>query len=131
MGEMSAILARRRKVSDIPAVKKEESSGDSTDSRPADKAEAVKKPWEKPSSVSRVNSASKSQDKNPVSPATAAPLSRTRPGSGTNDSAGFKDSSDMEKFKQEILEEIRKELQKVKEEIIGALLDELQKNNVV
>lgn len=127
MGEMSAILARRRKVSDIPVVKKEEtSSADSvnSDSRAADKPDGVKKPWEKPSSVSRVNSASKSQDKSPVSPATASPLSRTRPGSNTGDAA------DMEKLKQDILEEMRKELQKVKDEIISALLEELQKINV-
>ncbi|XP_051972851.1 vasodilator-stimulated phosphoprotein-like isoform X2 [Xyrauchen texanus] len=136
MGEMSSILARRRKVADSPAVRKEEcSNGDSvnTDSRPAEKAEAMKKPWEKSSSVSRVNSGSKGQDKrpaSPASPASAAPLSRLRPGSGTGD-AGVGDGSDMEQFKQEILEEFVIELQKVKDEIIGALMEELQKRSLV
>ncbi|KTF72978.1 hypothetical protein cypCar_00045421, partial [Cyprinus carpio] len=90
------------------------------DSRAAD---VVKKPWEKPSSVSRLNSASKSQDKIPVSPATTAPLSRTRPSSSTGD------AGDLEKLKQDILEEMRSELQKVKDEIISALLEKLQKIN--
>lgn len=125
---MSAILARRRKVADTPVVKKEESSGDSA-SNDSKAADVVKKPWEKPSSVTRVNSGSKTQDKSPVSPATAAPLSRLRSGSNTGDS-GSKDASDMEKLKQDILDEMRTELQKVKDEIISALLEELQKINV-
>ncbi|KTG40602.1 hypothetical protein cypCar_00029957 [Cyprinus carpio] len=84
----------QKKASDAPVVKKEETSSADSDSRAADKPDVVKKPWEKPSSVSRVNSASKSQDKSPVSPATAAPLNRTRPGSSTGD------ATDMEKLKQ-------------------------------
>lgn len=39
------------------------------------------------------------------------------------------EDSDLEKMKQEILEEVRKELQKVKEEIIGAFIQELQKRS--
>lgn len=124
----------RRKVTDTPGAKKvEASSADSasSDSRSADKADVVKKPWEKPSSISRVNSAPKTQEKSPVSPASAAPLSRTRPGSSTGGDSGSRDGSDLEKFKEEILEEMRKELQKTKDEIISALIEELQKSSVV
>ncbi|XP_016385802.1 vasodilator stimulated phosphoprotein a [Sinocyclocheilus rhinocerous] len=135
MGEMSAIFARRRKVADTPAVKTEETSSVSLSEDSGAAAPAVSAStgggggggglMGEMSAIlaRRVNSASKSQDKSPVSPATAAPLSRTRPGSSTGDAA------DMEKLKQDILEEMRKELQKVKDEIISALLEELQKIN--
>lgn len=45
-------------------------------------------------------------------------------------SDGTGNDSDMEKFKQEILEEIKKELYKVKEEIITALMQELQRSQL-
>lgn len=51
---------------------------------------------------------------------------RAKPGGNSIDSGGF-DDSELEKLKQDILEEVRKELQKVKEEIIGAFIQELQK----
>lgn len=51
---------------------------------------------------------------------------RAKPAGNSNDAG---DDSDLEKMKQEILEEVRKELQKVKEEIIGAFIQELQKRS--
>ncbi|XP_026225366.1 vasodilator-stimulated phosphoprotein isoform X2 [Anabas testudineus] len=103
MGEMSAILARRRKAANTgekPPVKTQ----DNDDSEPQGQSDTMRRPWEK-SSMVRVKSAGNSND------------------------TGGMDDSDLEKMKQEILEEVRKELQKVKEEIIGAFIQELQKRS--
>ncbi|KAJ8280748.1 hypothetical protein GJAV_G00058530 [Gymnothorax javanicus] len=120
MGEMSAILARRRKAADqggkLP-VKAEEPSND--DSEPSD---TVKKPWEKASTVPRQSSISSRVEPSLSTP----PLSRVKHAASSNDSGGG-DESDMERMKQELLEEVRRELQKVKEEIIAAIIQELQK----
>uniref|UniRef100_UPI0037E9653F vasodilator-stimulated phosphoprotein isoform X2 n=1 Tax=Semicossyphus pulcher TaxID=241346 RepID=UPI0037E9653F len=102
MGEMSAILARRRKAADTgekPPVKTQ----DNDDSEPQGQNDALRRPWEKSSM-------------------------RAKP-TGNNNDVGGMDDSDLEKMKQEILEEVRKELQKVKEEIIGAFIQELQKRS--
>nr|XP_046246366.1 vasodilator-stimulated phosphoprotein isoform X2 [Scatophagus argus] len=103
MGEMSAILARRRKAADTgekPPVKTQ----DNDDSEPQGQSDTLRRPWEKSS------------------------MTRAKPAANSND-AGGNDDSDLEKMKQEILEEVRKELQKVKEEIIGAFIQELQKRS--
>lgn len=118
MGEMSAILARRRKATNAgekPPVKKQDNNDDSDTQSQSD---SIRRPWEK-SSMIRNNSISKNMD-------SISQGSRTKP-AGNNDSGGGFDDSDLEKLKQEILEEVRKELQKVKEEIIGAFIQELQK----
>ncbi|XP_076591739.1 vasodilator-stimulated phosphoprotein isoform X4 [Chaetodon auriga] len=103
MGEMSAILARRRKAADTgekPPVKTQ----DNDDSEPQGQSDTMKRPWEK------------------------STMTRPKPAGNSNDAGGM-DDSDLEKMKQEILEEVRKELQKVKEEIIGAFIQELQKRS--
>ncbi|XP_004544036.2 vasodilator-stimulated phosphoprotein isoform X3 [Maylandia zebra] len=103
MGEMSAILARRRKAADTgekPPVKPQ----DNDESESPSQSDAVRRPWEKPSMI------------------------RAKAASNNNEASGA-DDSDLEKMKQEILEEVRKELQKVKEEIIGAFIQELQKRS--
>ncbi|KAM9359272.1 vasodilator-stimulated phosphoprotein isoform 3-T3 [Symphorus nematophorus] len=105
MGEMSAILARRRKAADTgekPPVKTQDNVRD--DSEPQGQSDTLRRPWEKSS------------------------MTRAKPAGNSNDGGGM-DDSDLEKMKQEILEEVRKELQKVKEEIIGAFIQELQKRN--
>lgn len=122
MGEMSAILARRRKAADTgekPPVKPQ----DNDDSEPQGQSDTLRRPWEK-SSMTRNNSIPKSMDT--ASSVSQAP--RTK-GAGNNNDAGGADCSDLENLKQEILEEVRKELQKVKEEIIGAFVQELQKRS--
>lgn len=116
MGEMSAILARRRKAADVgekAPVKK-----DNEDSEAQSQSDTIKRPWEK-STMIRNNSISKNMD-------SISQGSRAKPGGNSIDSGGF-DDSELEKLKQDILEEVRKELQKVKEEIIGAFIQELQK----
>ncbi|KAM8769522.1 vasodilator-stimulated phosphoprotein isoform 2-T2 [Acanthopagrus schlegelii] len=122
MGEMSAILARRRKAADTgekPPVKPQEND----DSEPQGQSDTIRRPWEK-STMNRNNSITKSMD----STSTLSHGSRAKPAGNSNDAGGM-DDTDLEKMKQEILEEVRKELQKVKEEIIGAFIQELQKRN--
>ncbi|XP_031429406.1 vasodilator-stimulated phosphoprotein isoform X2 [Clupea harengus] len=104
MGEMSAILARRRKAADKGekvSARQDEPSND--DSELPGNSEPVRRPWEKSATMPRMKAAN-----------------------NTNESEGGEES-DMEKLKQELLEEVRKELQKVKDEIIGAFIQELQK----
>ncbi|XP_057200118.1 enah/Vasp-like a isoform X2 [Triplophysa rosa] len=109
MQEMHALLARRRKASEKPEESQnEESSGSpssaSRGSGPQNSADPVKKPWE------RANSSEKS-----------SAVSRAKPAGSTSDG----ESLDFDRMKQEILEEVVRELQKVKEEIIDAIRREL------
>ncbi|XP_051934498.1 vasodilator-stimulated phosphoprotein isoform X3 [Hippocampus zosterae] len=108
MGEMSAILARRRKAADT-GEKVPMKTQDNEDSEPQGQSEIIKRSWEKSSS-------------------TMMNMNRVKPPNNSNDASGFEDS-DLEKMKQEILEEVRKELHKVKEEIIRAFIQELQKRS--
>ncbi|XP_029862351.1 vasodilator-stimulated phosphoprotein-like isoform X2 [Aquila chrysaetos chrysaetos] len=116
MEEMSAMLARRRKATlqgDKPAPKKDEDvtsdeaePGTRTSGQPA---EPVRRPWEKASSMlPRMKSAV------PAAPA---------------DTPGPADEPNLERIKQELLEEVRRELQKMKEEIIEAFVVELRKRS--
>ncbi|XDV43364.1 hypothetical protein PO909_011855 [Leuciscus waleckii] len=102
MQEMNALLARRRKASEKPEESLEESNG-SPSSR-GQNSDPVKKPWE------RANSADKS-----------SAVTRAKPIGSTSDAESF----DFDRMKQEILEEVVRELQKVKEEIIDAIRREL------
>ncbi|XP_061468133.1 ena/VASP-like protein isoform X10 [Rhineura floridana] len=124
MEEMNKLLAKRRKAasqSDKPADKKEEESQNedaSTSPSPSargpvqqqNSSDAGKKPWERSNSVEK--------------PVTAL-LSRMKPASSSNDVA--MDTLDFDRMKQEILEEVVKELHKVKEEIIDAIRQELSR----
>uniref|UniRef100_H3D2E8 Vasodilator-stimulated phosphoprotein n=1 Tax=Tetraodon nigroviridis TaxID=99883 RepID=H3D2E8_TETNG len=113
MGEMSAILARRRKAADTgekPPVKAQ----DNDEPEAPGQSDTLRRPWEKSSMVSSLQRLLCSR--------------RAKPAGGGNDTGGAEES-DLEKMKQEILEEVRKELQKVKEEIIGAFVQELQKRS--
>ncbi|XP_077578390.1 vasodilator-stimulated phosphoprotein [Stigmatopora nigra] len=124
MGEMSAILARRRKAADTGekvAMKTQENE----DLELHGQSDTMRRPWEKSSStMPRNNSIPKSLD----STSSLSQSSRVKPANNSNDASGY-DESDLEKMKQEILEEVRKELQKVKEEIIRAFIQELQKRS--
>ncbi|KAM8904133.1 vasodilator-stimulated phosphoprotein isoform 3-T3 [Spinachia spinachia] len=124
MGEMSAILARRRKAAE-PGEKPPLKTQDNDDSEPPGQGDTQRRPWEK-SSMTRNNSIPKSMDSAPSLSQGFRP--KTAGGSNNNDTGAMEDS-DLEKMKQEILEEVRKELQKVKEEIIGAFIQELQKRS--
>ncbi|XP_021034220.1 ena/VASP-like protein isoform X5 [Mus caroli] len=122
MEEMNKLLAKRRKAAsqtDKPADRKEDESqtedpstspspGTRATSQPSNSSEAGRKPWERSNSVEK-----------PVS----SLLSRVKPAGSVND-VGL-DALDLDRMKQEILEEVVRELHKVKEEIIDAIRQEL------
>lgn len=130
MGEMSAILARRRKAANNPPPKTEEPRSEGCDS-PASKSteEIHEKPWEKAATMPRPKPLTSSQRDSSPSPNTSSPVSRMKVMKKNSDVAGS-DGVDMERIKQEILEEVKKELHKVKEEIITALVQQLQSAHV-
>ncbi|XP_040112881.1 ena/VASP-like protein isoform X7 [Oryx dammah] len=123
MEEMNKLLAKRRKAAsqtDKPADKKEDESQTEEPStspspgtraasqQPPNSSEASRKPWERSGSAEK-----------PVS----SSLSRMKPAGSVNDVA--LDALDLDRMKQEILEEVVRELHKVKEEIIDAIRQEL------
>ncbi|XP_070608501.1 ena/VASP-like protein isoform X7 [Erythrolamprus reginae] len=123
MEEMNKLLAKRKAASqsDKPVDKKEEESQNedaSTSPTPVTRgpaqqqnsSDAGKKLWERSNSMEK--------------PVTSL-LSRMKPASSSNDVA--MDTLDFDRMKQEILEEVVKELHKVKEEIIDAIRQELSR----
>ncbi|XP_066485113.1 ena/VASP-like protein isoform X3 [Tiliqua scincoides] len=145
MEEMNKLLAKRRKAasqSDKPADKKEEESQNedaSTSPSPVTRgpvqqqnsSDAGKKPWERSNSVEKpvtsLLSRSLSVEKSPETKSSVqfAASFRMKPASSSNDVA--MDTLDFDRMKQEILEEVVKELHKVKEEIIDAIRQELSR----
>ncbi|XP_033622690.1 ena/VASP-like protein isoform X2 [Fukomys damarensis] len=143
MEEMNKLLAKRRKAAsqtDKPAEKKEDESqtedpstspcpGTRAASQPPNSTEAGRKPWERSNSVekpvssllSRTPSVAKSPEAK--SPLQLQPHSRVKPAGSVSDVA--LDAFDLDRMKQEILEEVVRELHKVKEEIIDAIRQEL------
>ncbi|XP_053524472.1 vasodilator-stimulated phosphoprotein isoform X5 [Artibeus jamaicensis] len=113
MEEMNAMLARRRKATLVgeKTPKDESTSQEEPEARVPAHSEPVRRPWEKNSTTLPRMKSSSSVIPSEVHPST--------PSSG--------DESDLERVKQELLEEVRKELQKVKEEIIEAFVQELRK----
>ncbi|XP_035846836.1 vasodilator-stimulated phosphoprotein-like isoform X1 [Sander lucioperca] len=135
MGEMSAMLARRRKAADNPAAKNVEphnEDSDSSISKFSGPGEINGKPKEKSATIPRPKSITNNQkDSSPSSSTSTSssnsattPVSRLKVVKKNSDGGGS--DSDMERIKQEIIEEVKKELQKVKEEIITVLIQELQ-----
>ncbi|XP_054988696.1 ena/VASP-like protein isoform X4 [Sorex araneus] len=122
MEEMNKLLAKRRKAAsqtDKPADRKEDeaqmeepstslSPGGRATSQTPTPAEAGRKPWERSNSVEK-----------PVS----SLLTRVKPAGSVSD--GALDAFDLDRMKQEILEEVVRELHRVKEEIIDAIRQEL------
>ncbi|XP_062378858.1 enah/Vasp-like a isoform X7 [Sardina pilchardus] len=109
MQEMNAILARRRKASEKPDEdgQKEETNGSSPITRGSSQqnsTDPVKKPWD------RANSTDKS-----------SAVSRVKPVGTSSDG----DATEYDRMKQEILEEVVRELHKVKDEIIDAIRREV------
>ncbi|KAK7904284.1 hypothetical protein WMY93_016891 [Mugilogobius chulae] len=124
MGEMSAILARRRKASNNPTPKKEEPQNDNNDSAPkrfSGAEEANEKPKDKAATMPRPKPLANRDS----SPTTTSTLSRMKITKKSIEGSGS-DSLDTDRLKQEILDEVKKELHKVKEEIITALIQQLK-----
>ncbi|XP_062413312.1 enah/Vasp-like a isoform X7 [Pungitius pungitius] len=99
MQEMNALLARRRKASEKPD--EDDSSGRGPGQQ--NSTDALKKPWER----------SNSTDKSSL-------VSRVRPIGSTSES-----DTEFDRMKQEILDEVVRELHKVKNEIINAIRQEI------
>ncbi|XP_073434063.1 ena/VASP-like protein isoform X6 [Dendrobates tinctorius] len=123
MEEMNKLLAKRRKAAsqtEKPGDKKEDecqtedaslsSSPNTRGPTPQNSADLGKKPWERSNSVEK-----------PV----PSLLSRMKPVNSSNDVST--DTLDFDRMKQEILEEVVRELHKVKEEIIDAIRQELSR----
>uniref|UniRef100_K7E8X5 Ena/VASP-like protein n=1 Tax=Ornithorhynchus anatinus TaxID=9258 RepID=K7E8X5_ORNAN len=136
MEEMNKLLAKRRKAAsqtDKPAERKEDES-QNEDASPSpspitrgpsqtqNSSDPGKKPWERSNSVEKPVSSLLSRTPSVVkspeakSPVQSQPHSRMKPVSGGNDVT--MDALDFDRMKQEILEEVVRELHKVKEEII-------------
>eukprot|EP00063_Salmo_salar_P086415 XP_014061250.1 PREDICTED: ena/VASP-like protein [Salmo salar] len=110
MEEMNALLARRRKAA---SEKPEDNQIDDPNRSPSpgikggqNATDGVKKPWD------RANSAERS-----------SLVSRVRPVGSSSDT----DALDFDRMKQEILEEVVRELHKVKDEIIDVIRQELSR----
>ncbi|XP_071768568.1 enah/Vasp-like b [Centroberyx gerrardi] len=108
MEEMNALLARRKAASEKPEdSQNDDPNSPSPSTRGGQNAtDGAKKPWD------RANSAERS-----------SLVSRVRPVGSSSDT----DAVDLDRMKQEILEEVVRELHKVKDEIIDAIRHELSR----
>ncbi|XP_075700323.1 ena/VASP-like protein isoform X2 [Rhinoderma darwinii] len=143
MEEMNKLLAKRRKAAQTekPGDKKEDecqnedaslsSSPNTRGPTPQNSADLGKKPWERSNSVEKPVASLLSRTppvvKSPEakSPIQSQPPSRMKPVNSSNDVST--DALDFDRMKQEILEEVVRELHKVKEEIIDAIRQELSR----
>uniref|UniRef100_A0A670HY59 Protein enabled homolog n=2 Tax=Podarcis muralis TaxID=64176 RepID=A0A670HY59_PODMU len=123
MEEMSALLARRRRIAEkgsSEAETKEEKNEESehSASKPPSTStpELTRKPWERTSAMNGSKSPIISRPKS---------ASSGQPSTNGVQSEGL----DYDRLKQDILDEMRKELTKLKEELIDAIRQELSKSN--
>ncbi|XP_067895051.1 ena/VASP-like protein isoform X1 [Heterodontus francisci] len=144
MDEMNKLLARRRKAAQqtdkASDKKEEESQNEDASSSPSpssrgpglqNSTDTGKKPWERANSVEKSGTITRNalmtkspEAKNVVQSHLSS--SRLKPGGGTSNDV-VTDALDFDRLKQEILEEVVKELHKVKEEIIDAIRQELSR----
>ncbi|XP_055994458.1 protein enabled homolog isoform X3 [Sorex fumeus] len=124
MEEMSALLARRRRIAEKGSTTETEPKEDKNeDSEPVTSKtsststpEPTRKPWE------RTNTMNGSK-----SPIISRP--KSAPSSQPSANGVQTEGLDYDRLKQDILEEMRKELTKLKEELIDAIRQELSKSN--
>nr|KAF6279755.1 ENAH actin regulator [Myotis myotis] len=124
MEEMSALLARRRRIAEkgstIEAEQKEDKSEDAepvvSKASSTSTPEPTRKPWE------RTNTMNGSK-----SPVISRP--KSAPSSQPSANGVQAEGLDYDRLKQDILDEMRKELTKLKEELIDAIRQELSKAN--
>ncbi|XP_008426859.1 vasodilator-stimulated phosphoprotein-like isoform X2 [Poecilia reticulata] len=125
MGEMSAILARRKKAADKPVEKVKEPSAE--ECAPANAkffgSGEINELKYKSASTPRPKTATQKD----ISSSTSAQSPGSRLKVVKKKSDNEEGDGDMERVKQEIIEEVKKELNKIKDEIIKALLKELQR----
>ncbi|XP_044290235.1 protein enabled homolog isoform X3 [Varanus komodoensis] len=123
MEEMSALLARRRRIAEKgtsetePKEEKNEEPEPSVSKPPSTSTpELTRKPWERTNTVNGSKSPIISRPKS---------ASSGQPSTNGVQSEGL----DYDRLKQDILDEMRKELTKLKEELIDAIRQELSKSN--
>ncbi|KAF6073247.1 ENAH actin regulator [Phyllostomus discolor] len=124
MEEMSALLARRRRIAEKGSTAESEQKEDKNeDSEPitskvssTSTPEPTRKPWE------RTNTMNGSK-----SPVISRP--KSAPSSQPSANGVQTEGLDYDRLKQDILDEMRKELTKLKEELIDAIRQELSKSN--
>ncbi|XP_067841339.1 protein enabled homolog isoform X5 [Heptranchias perlo] len=146
MEEMSALLARRRRIAEKgsvpepdPKEEKNEESESSTTKGPTalSTSETTRKPWERSSTVngnkspviSRRDSSWRNQPISDNRLYDTPNRSKSTPSGPPNTNGVQTEIFDYDRLKQDILEEMRKELQKLKEELIDAIRQELSKSN--
>ncbi|XP_042310275.1 protein enabled homolog isoform X3 [Sceloporus undulatus] len=123
MEEMSALLARRRRIAEKGSSeteqkeeKNEEPEPSVSKPPPTSTPELTRKPWERTNTVNGSKS-----------PIISRPKSAS---SGQPSTNGVQtEGLDYDRLKQDILDEMRKELTKLKEELIDAIRQELNKSN--
>nr|XP_029534611.1 protein enabled homolog [Oncorhynchus nerka] len=127
MEEMSALLARRRRIAEKGSSPEPEQRADeSGEGNTTPKVSACstpdmpRKPWE------RTNTMNGSK-----SPVIGRPKSTTTPTGSLSANGVPTEGLDYDRLKQDILDEMRKELSKLKEELIDAIREELGKSNTV
>ncbi|XP_057625414.1 protein enabled homolog isoform X5 [Chionomys nivalis] len=145
MEEMSALLARRRRIAEkgstIETEQKEDKSEDSepitskasTTSTP----EPARKPWERTNTmngskspvISRRDSPRKNQIVFDNRSYDSLHRPKSTPSSQPSANGVQTEGLDYDRLKQDILDEMRKELTKLKEELIDAIRQELSKSN--
>lgn len=122
MEEMSALLARRRRIAEKgsspePDQRSEEGEISTTPRVSAcSTPDMPRKPWERTSTVNGSKS-----------PVIGRPKSTPTPSYGANGVP--MEAVDYDRLKQDILDEMRKELSKLKEELIDAIREELGKSS--
>ncbi|XP_043961556.1 protein enabled homolog isoform X7 [Gambusia affinis] len=124
MEEMSALLARRRRIAEKgsspePDQRSEEGEINTTPKMSAcSTPDMPRKPWE------RTNTMNGSK-----SPVIGRPKSTPTPTASLSANGVPTESVDYDRLKQDILDEMRKELSKLKEELIDAIREELGKSS--
>ncbi|KAM7172595.1 protein enabled homolog isoform 4-T4 [Macrochelys suwanniensis] len=144
MEEMSALLARRRRIAEKGSTEPEQKEDKTEESEPSTSKpsststpELTRKPWERTNTVngskSPVISRRESPWKNLIVSENRCYDSLNRPKStpsGQTSANGVQSEGlDYDRLKQDILDEMRKELTKLKEELIDAIRQELSKSN--
>ncbi|XP_069708827.1 protein enabled homolog isoform X3 [Phaenicophaeus curvirostris] len=144
MEEMSALLARRRRIAEKGSTepeqkedKPEESESSTSKVSSTSTPELTRKPWERTNTVNGSKSPVISRRESPWKNLLASEnrfydsLNRPKSTSTGQPSANGVQSEglDYDRLKQDILDEMRKELTKLKEELIDAIRQELSKSN--
>ncbi|XP_043997469.1 vasodilator-stimulated phosphoprotein-like isoform X2 [Gambusia affinis] len=125
MGEMSAILARRKKAADKPLEKVKEPCDE--ECAPVNAKFSGSGETNEPKYKSASTPRPKTATQKDISCSTSAQSPGSRLKVVKKKSDGEEGDDDMERVKQEIIEEVKKELNKMKDEIIKALIEELQR----